>query len=155
TSTRTSCGASPGPRPAAAPRPPAGRRWVTPGNAGRSGIPPSPPEAGERGVVFLPSPPASGGEGPGVRGVRPRRVRVSEIGVDDVPVVAAGQPADGVDVAALAEEPDRPVAEPEERPARVPAAERLRGRPVDPGRVLVHPPHHVADVDGAAPFPGH
>src|SRR5437667_8363472 len=83
------------------------------------------------------------------------RPNASEIQIDDLAVVATRQPVQDLDVAALAEEADRAVAEAEESAARVPAAERLRGRAVDPGTVRVHPPHHVADPDGAVSQPRH
>src|SRR5262249_8628156 len=75
---------------------------------------------------------------------------VSELGADNAAVVAAGQVAQGGDVAAFAEEAYRAVAEDKESAAGVSAAERLRRRPVDPRADVIHPPHHVADVDRPA-----
>src|SRR5262245_41328221 len=78
-----------------------------------------------------------------------------EIRINDDPVVATGEPADGVDVAAFAEEADRAVAEAEEGAAVVAARKGLRRRTVDHGAGFIHPPHHVADPDGAVAQPGY
>src|SRR5262249_47054074 len=97
------------------------RSWASPSSPGRGG-------AGGTGTarparyassrpprtngVVVPAPPGGG----------------SSVEVDDLAVVAPGEPPDRRRVTALVNEPDRAVTEPEEGPARVPAAERLRRR---------------------------
>src|SRR5438105_7110677 len=72
-----------------------------------------------------------------------------------MPIIAPGQPAEGVHIAAFVEKAHGAVAKHEKRPARMPAAECLRSMSVNAGAVFVYPPHDVADPNGPVPQPGH
>src|SRR5207253_7529194 len=78
-----------------------------------------------------------------------------EIIVDDVAVIATGQPFQGLHIAGFAEEAGRAIAKHEKRPAGVAAAKSLRSGPVDPCAVVIHRPHHVADPNAAVAQPTH
>ena len=78
--------------------------------------------------------------------LRSERFDELEIAIHDVTIIAPGQPSQILYVPALAEEPNRAIAEYEKCSARVLAAERLGSRPVDPSTFIVHPPHDVADL---------